>query len=562
MYIKSLSLYETHPEKKLINNVSFKKGMNFIVDAGNNQEKGNSVGKTTILKLIDIGLGAKDKKYIYTDFDMDSDNIPLKNYIHDSKIQVQLNITSDLEVENLPVTNLSVDLFERGKRSINGEKMAYEAYKEKLNEIFFNNSINKPSFRQLIGMFVRIDQKYDNNKFLKYLDRNTTTAQYEHIYSFLFELQNQDISTKILNIKNDIRAKEDDIKNHKKINGFKSIDVINQKVSVIETDLHRANEKLSLLIDSKKFKENEEKINQIKLTYGQLNDAIDKYTFRTQRIENILSDAQKEATFSIDTSILSNLYSDTKENFSNLDTTFEELIAFNNQLLNNKINYFSAKLSKVSLDLEKAMQQREDLFNQHRNIIMLIEDDKIDEYSKLQETIASLNEAIGKNKQILEVYNSLEKQLKKFKEALEKLESKSSDTLDSIELFNSYFSNYSKKTNNEEFILYHTEEGFPLAIDNIGNGLSTGTKKSIIAAFDLAYQSFSNDINKPTPKFIIHDVIESVDKVALNAIISIVNQMDCQFIVAVLNEKIENNKQVAKNDIRLVLSENNRPFKI
>ena len=49
MYIKILSIYETSPEVKLIREIKFSNGVNFIVDAGIDQEKGNSVGKTTVL---------------------------------------------------------------------------------------------------------------------------------------------------------------------------------------------------------------------------------------------------------------------------------------------------------------------------------------------------------------------------------------------------------------------------------------------------------------------------------------------------------------------------------
>ena len=65
MYIRRLTLKETSPSEKIIREINFKLGLNLIVDAGKNQEKSNSVGKTTILKLIDIALGAKERKYIY-----------------------------------------------------------------------------------------------------------------------------------------------------------------------------------------------------------------------------------------------------------------------------------------------------------------------------------------------------------------------------------------------------------------------------------------------------------------------------------------------------------------
>ena len=52
MYIDNLQLIE-RKENKVIREVKFKKGVNFIVDAGSSKNH-NKVGKTTFLRLIDI----------------------------------------------------------------------------------------------------------------------------------------------------------------------------------------------------------------------------------------------------------------------------------------------------------------------------------------------------------------------------------------------------------------------------------------------------------------------------------------------------------------------------
>lgn len=65
MYIKSIAIYESFPEIKQIRKVDFKLGANFIVDNGGVDQKGNNLGKTTVLRIIDICLGSQDRKYIY-----------------------------------------------------------------------------------------------------------------------------------------------------------------------------------------------------------------------------------------------------------------------------------------------------------------------------------------------------------------------------------------------------------------------------------------------------------------------------------------------------------------
>lgn len=560
MFIKRLTIKETKPALEIIREIPFVKGMNFIVDAGKDQEKGNSVGKTTVLKLIDICLGAKDRKYIYFDDETKQTNEKLKNYIIGNKVNVELMVVESFDDENSSEYILSVDLYPRGKRYINGIEMSQNDYWQQLNVIFFSNLANYPTFRQLINMFVRIDQRADNHKFLKFLHR-TNDATYENIYSYLFELQDQEVSNYILDLRKEIAEKNKEIKNFMSINNFKSIDSVNQKVTLLESTIDELNNQMNILVNSRKFKENEEKISEIKIEYANYNDQIDELLFKRMRITDILTDAKHEINNGIDKVVLRNLYDETLEVMGNLHKEFEDLVKFNDELVHNKIKYFSSQLEKVDNKIGGLEKDKNRLFEKHKNVIMLIEENKIDEYTSLQSKLAEYNEELGSNKNIRSTYNQLEGRVAELVEELDKTEKEADVKEDSLSIFNKYFSQYSEKTNGEPFMLYKTEKGFPFGIDYVKRGLSTGTRKSIIAAFDLAYQRLARDLEKKVPNFIVHDVIETIDQVALKAIINIVNSIECQYIVAVLKEKIQDNDLIQKSNIVVSLSENERPFR-
>ncbi|MED4592292.1 MULTISPECIES: DUF2326 domain-containing protein [Bacillus] len=560
MFIKRLIIKETKPVQKIIREIRFAKGMNFIVDAGKDQEKGNSVGKTTILKLIDICLGAKHRKYIYFDDETKQTNETLKNYINDNKINVELKVVESFDEEDSTVHILSVDLYPRGKRYINGIEVNQNDYWLQLNEIFFSNRSNSPTFRQLINMFVRIDQRADNNKFLKFLER-TNDATYENIYSYLFEMQDQEISNQILDLRKEIAEKNKEIKNFMSINNFKSIDSVNQKINLLKSTIDELNDQMNILVNSRKFKENEEKISEIKIMYADYSDRIDELLFKRKRIIDILEDAEQEIKNAIDKEVLRNLYNETLEAMGELHKEFEDLVKFNDELMHNKIRYFNFQLEKLEEKIFVLEEDKNRLFEKHKNVIMLIEENKIDEYTSLQSKLAEYNEELGSNKNISSIYNLLESRVAELVEQLKETEAEAAVKEDSLSIFNKYFSQYSEKTNGEPFMLYNTEKGFPFGIDNVKRGLSTGTRKSIIVAFDLAYQQLAKDLEKKVPNFIVHDVIETIDQVALNAIITIVNSIECQYIVAVLKEKIQDN-DLQKTNIAVTLSENNRPFRI
>lgn len=565
MFIKSLTIKEKIPVEKIIREIPFAKGMNFIVDAGKDQEKGNSVGKTTILKLIDICFGAKHRKYVYYDDETKQTNEKLKNYITNNKVNVELMIVDSLDEEDSMKYILSVDLYPRGNRYINGEEKNQNDYWQQLNLILFSNSANSPSFRQLINMFVRIDQRADNNKFLKFLDR-TNDATYENIYSYLFDLQDQEVSNYILDLRKEISEKNKEIKNFMSINSFKSIDSVNQKLILLETTIDDLNNQMNILVNSRRFKENEEKISEIKIEYADYNNRIDELLFKRKRIAEILSDAKQEINNGIDEEILRNLYDETQRAMGNLHKEFEDLVKFNDELVHNKIKYFTSQMKKIDEKIVLLESSKDRLFENHKNVIMLIEENKIDQYTLLQNKLAEYNEELGSNKSIRLIYNQLNDRITQLVEELEKTEGVAGEDvdgkIDSLSIFNKYFSQYSERTNGEPFMLYKTEKGFPFGIDHVKSGLSTGTRKSIIAAFDLAYQQLAKDLKKKVPNFIVHDVIETVDKVALNAIIHTVNSIECQYIVAVLKEKIQDNELIKNSNVVVTLSENDRPFRI
>lgn len=557
MYINRLTIKESKPVEKLIRTITFKKGMNYIVDDSTITEgKGNSVGKTTVLRLIDICLGAKDRKYIYYSDDLGTNN-QLKEYIHNNKIYAELQVVSDFS-NKAQTHTFHVELFERGKRYIDGEKLNVGAFWELSNQIFFNNFNSTPTFRQLIPKFVRVDQKQDNEKFLKFLDIRTPNSVYENIYSFLFGFDDKEISENRLMLKEEIKKHENDLKKFKSLHQFKNINELTQRLLIVTKKTEMIDNNISNLVNSERYKLNEKEISEIRLEYTNLVDKLDSLKFKRKKVKEILTKSEIEDSININKDVLQNLYNETSENFSQLNKTFEELLNFNKQLLNNKINFYNNQLSKISQELADTEKRIDSLFTQNKDIIMLIKENNLDEYQELQRNLIIYSEEKGKLEEKISIYNSFTSIVEKLENDLGEIEN-NNNIEDIISEFNEYFTWFSKEIINEDFYLYPTGNEFPLAIASQDTGLSTGTKKSVISAFDLAYQKFSEGKVK-RPNFIVHDVLETMDKIAFENVIKIVNKIGSQYIVAVLNEKISKYDSIEKEDIRLVLSEKNKLF--
>lgn len=561
MYIKKLAIYESHPTIKLIREVRFKEGANFIVDTKNKKgQRGNGVGKTTVLKLIDICLGAKDKKYVYTDAELGVENIDLKDYIFNSKIYSELTVCESLADEDIECDVLRVDLYPNGRRYVNDKQYPLKEYHGQLSKVFFNNSSDKPSFRELIGMFVRIDQKSDNDKFLRYLSDYTANIEYENVYNYLFRLSDEAVSQAVRILKERTRLLRNDRKKLLRINGISSINLVEQKIVEIDKAIVGMKKKINVLIDAESMKENEESISEAKNKYLEITSQIDKYDFRRQRLHDIISDSKRDSLRKIDRAVLRNLYDETKEYFAELNKTFDQLVKFNEQIIANKLAYFENQLKEITKQLIFLEQEREEIFEHYKDVVVLIKDNNIAQYAQLQNELEETLKEKGSLENILENHTRFTNAIALAEEELDKMTMNGVDPAANISMYNDYFTEYTRLINHESYLLYLTDEDFPIGISNVKSGFSTGTKKSVIAAFDLAYQSYTQRQGIAAPRFIVHDVIETMDEVGLYNTVEIANRVKCQYIAAVLNDKLKDVENVTENDKRLLLSDDKKLF--
>jgi len=124
-------------------------------------------------------------------------------------------------------------------------------------------------------------------------------------------------------------------------------------------------------------------------------------------------------------------------------------------------------------------------------------------------------------------------------------------------IFNSYFKSVAGRINKEQPILLYnpkTDE-FPVSIGQLSEGTSTGTRKSLIAAYDIAYQLFARKINKATPKFIVHDVLESIEGDDIRALVDEVESNQIQYISAILKEKLVSSGMSLEEQNKMIILE-------
>lgn len=137
---------------EVIREIPFHKGINLIVDESNGQITGNSVGKTTVLKLIDFCLGAKSKT-IYEDPENIKEIYTLvRDYLVENNVSVSLHLTENLDDEKARSVVIERNFLSRKKtvRKIDGISYIEKDFEDKLTELFFQiKSIKNPHSARL-----------------------------------------------------------------------------------------------------------------------------------------------------------------------------------------------------------------------------------------------------------------------------------------------------------------------------------------------------------------------------------------------------------------------------
>ena len=544
MFIRALTL-RSLTEGKIMRQIKFHKGVNFVIDS-EASERHNKVGKTTFLKLIDILMGAKDRTLIYRDAETNSETTQLKNIIEGKQVVAELAIASNLNGSSQRDVNLKVELFRGGKYYIDGVRMSQKDYHKELNRLFFRIEDGSLTFRQLIKCFVRVSVDGDDNSFLKTLPPTTKNATYRSIYNFLFGISDPALDAKLGEAQAEFRRTETALLSYKKIKGVRDIEQQKQILIALEESYSHLKTQVNDIFDPDEYQKNREEIASVRAKYAELTDRLSHVSYKVESNKRALEDAEAEKSRKADLDISRKFYDEVCSMLPEINKTFEEMVLFNIKLCDNKIAYFK-ELGATLLEEEGSVKKQiDELLSNYSRYLSLVERDCIDEYEQLTEKLAYEKQKIAEHNEIIKTLQEFEDELASIQHVVdmystdgEERAKQVCDYQSAMNSFNKVFTYLSERINGEHPVLIYEPDTnrFPVSITEI-SGSSTGTRKSLIAAYDLAYQQFALTNEISTPRFVVHDVVENVEGNDINAIVSAANAIDSQYIVAVLQEKL------------------------
>lgn len=570
MFIKSLTISS---EKEIIREIIFRKGINLIVDETLNLEDtstGNDVGKTTVLKLVDFCFGA-DGKIIYTDQENPKITYPLvKDFLENNKVLVTLILAENLDDENSKKIIIERNFLTRKNaiRRINQEDIQDKDFELELTRLLFpEHQAGKPSLRQIISHNIRYREESINNT-LKTLNRYTLDAEYETLYLFLFGCdfnkgsEKQEILTKL----------KQELTFQKRLEKNQTKNAYETALTFIEEDIKVLDAKKANLNLNENFERDLDNLNLVKYQINKLSSEINKLKIRRDLIEESEKELASSAS-NIDLNELYQIYQQTTMLVDNIQKTFDDLVKYHNQMLNEKIKFISKELPQLQNDINSKEKQLKQLLKKEKELSDLIA--KSDTFEDLEKLIGNLNEKYrqkGEYENIIQQLNDVEKNVKDYNEQLSVID----DNLFSDEFektvksqifkFNKHFSEVSNQLYGEQYAIK-----YDITIDKNGQTLykfstfnlnfSSGKKQGEISAFDIAYISFADEENIDCLHFLLNDKKELMHDNQLSKIAEIVSNKNIQFVASILKDKLPAELNQEEFFI-LQLSQNDKLFRI
>lgn len=566
MKIKELIVRKTKPSEEIIREIIFnEKGLSLIIDdtPKDMRESGNSVGKSTAIKIIDLCLGAKSTRELYYDSDTRSENIEIKRFLSEYKVQAELVLINKNKKEYI----IKRDLFPRGKKYISDKTYNENDFWNELKKIIFDLNEEKPTFRQLIPKFIRLDNTAED-RIIKFLPMMTSNDTYDLVYCFLFQIYGEVLLNKRSEINDKILECQKTIQALEKSKSIVSLSVLKQSLELVNEDLNVMNEKRQKLSYMDAYRDELDAKRKLTIRINELQENMQFLEFEIKNIEESISKLSQEKK-DIDFTTLQAIYEEAKSYVPDIQRSFEDMVAFHNSMIQNRIDFIHSQLLAKQELLEQYSQQLNCILAEKEKVtIEALDEGLLDELNMLNKQIEDLSLKKGEIQQSINLLEEQEQARSKFSKELVKIEEqmRSDGVEEKIKKFNQVFSGYCDKLYGEKYLLAYNqkwkEEGkFPVSIAALGGKVGTGKKKAVIVAYDLAYMEYSIDAGIQVPYFVIHDKMENTHINQLRTIFEICDDIEGQYIIPILRERIDkiDTKYIEKAKV-LELSSTNKFF--
>lgn len=570
MFIKRLIISSP---TEIIRDIEFSSGLNLIIDdtpINDLKSTGNDVGKTTVLKLIDFCLGAK-ANIIYTDTENKKEVYDVvKDFLIDKEIKVTLILSEDLDNPEAKQLEIQRNFLTHKKaiRKINGKAVPNKDFENELERwLMPEKETEKPTFRQIISHNIRYKDENINNT-LKTLNKFTTDIEYETLYLYLLGCTFNEGSKKQALVAQ-INQEETFRKRLEKKQTKTTYEIA---LALLDDEIDALNVKKSSFNLNETLEKDLELLNATKYKINKTSSQISKLEIRKNLIEESVVELE-ESISNIDVQQLKLFYNEVTTNVSGIQKTFEDLVAYHNNMIVEKVKYISQDLPELSRKLKDS----------HEKLAMFLRDEKEltekvskgDSFEELEKIIFELNEKYrvkGEYESIISQLNEVEENINELNNKIESIDtylfSDDFEVLlkEQVKRFNKFFSKISQELYGEKYALTFKkvtnkkgQQFYKFKAFNAN--MSSGKKQGEILCFDLAYILFADEEQIPGLHFLLNDKKELMHDNQLVKVAEFVQSQNIQLIISILKDKLPTTV-LDKAHIAIELSQKNKLFKI
>ncbi|HGT8933358.1 DUF2326 domain-containing protein [Escherichia coli] len=560
----------------MIRDIEFHIGVNLIIDrnTSSKEQTGNGVGKTTVLRALDFCFGAEQLNF-YTDPEFKKENSVIKNYLIENEIEFCLILTKDLNNKTAPVIKIKRKITSETNKtkviaSINEESYTKaKDFNEALKRTLYLDSAIKPTIREIMGRVIRNTHDKMSNA-LKTIKMGSNT-QYETLNLFMFGFGNSQILDEKQSVTKAYKLAKSD---YEVITRHRSKNALEQAIAIINRDIIAQEELISNFQVADSYNDMLAELNELKIKISEVSITLSSLEFKQKLNDKAILDLEKSHE-NINTLDLQKLYLEATDRLGNLNKEFTELLSFHNKMLVKKAEFIRKQMQPVLQEISKYKDELNNLLTQESELLKsLSSHGTLADLQIMQKKLNSLFEEKGGLEagllQIQEMENNFNILKAKFNDVSDRLKSKLDDFNKRLALFNSYFSLYTKKLYQDEYILSYKDSSgsFVFTIEPLGTLLTSGNqgegkKKAQVASLDFAYLSVQESLEARTPRFIAHDGIEAIHVNQINKLFEIASGINGQYILAILKDKLENiDQDFINNSVVLELGEDDKFFRL
>lgn len=544
--------------------VKFESGLNLITNKPNSGRTGNSVGKSTLSRVVDfLMLGSIDN--IYIDEEFKKPNLEIEALLKNNLVTASLSFFDYSKKINQISRNLCIDEKFESKFWINGEVVEENVYESFIQDKIFNISTRRPSVRSVAPKFIR----NDSHRMLsttKFLDKRQGPKDYSELFLYLFGFNNTSLLTDKRDATNLVNRRK---RNSTSINALVKEQKPKTEIKKYKADAQELEKNLLTFEYSSEYSNPIERLSELQVKEDRYTEELLSIHRKVDNINHTIERLSKDKDGYL-INELKAIYSFSGIAIDGALRELEDVILFHRNLVEKKKHFLTIDLPKLNEDSEGLQAE---LSSIRKDKLQVFSDmrskESLDNVTKNLKRLGELKVELGKLEGLMEQQSKAKSDQTEAEGQLQKILEAISKEIDNVyefeKKFNTHLRSLTKSLHDEEYSIdldFNKDSGTcSIKLNNSATNPEGGKKKAEVIAFDFAYIHAINELNLNRPKFIFHDSIEDIDKKQIEDIFKEANKLPGQQILSMLSDKIseETYKKISKNII-LSLDEDEKFF--